>query len=148
MPRASVCSIALPPTPEALSTLNAWYADQIASADLPPRVVGDMKLCLNELVTNVISYAFRDQPAPQLSVTLHLAAPEIRAEIVDNGLPFDPLAVPEAPPLDDLETAPIGGFGIKLVRETARALRYERVEGENRLSFTCRPPRQGAAPAP
>ena len=97
-----------------------------------------MRLCLDEVVTNVVSYAFDGIPDPALTVELEVGPEVLTAVVVDNGRAFDPLGHPLAPRLSDLETAPIGGFGIRLLRETASALRYERLGGRNRLTITCR----------
>ncbi|MBF9060595.1 ATP-binding protein [Rhodobacterales bacterium HKCCSP123] len=138
----------LPPRLSAVAMLNDWFAGQTAGSGLSERVLGDMKLCLNEAVANVVSYAFDGIADPRLRVTLRPDADGITAEIRDNGQPFDPLAGPMAEAMHGLETAQIGGFGIKLMRETAQDLSYAREGEENVLTLTCRAAPGSAAPAP
>lgn len=140
-------TLSLPPSLDALRQLNDWYADQIARHGIAEPLAGNMKLCLNELVTNTVSYGFADTPAPRLSVTLVAQDGALQAEIVDNGTPFDPLAAEPAAPMDGIDTLQIGGFGIKLVRETASDLSYAREAGENRLTVICRADGGVATPA-
>lgn len=132
-------AIRLLPDLSSVTTLNAWFADFVSSAGTPPTVAADMKLCLNEAVANVISYAFDGVDDPVVEVHLSADGPALLAEIRDNGVAFDPLDRPMAAPLTDLATAPIGGFGIKLIRETAHSLAYRRADGFNRLAIACRP---------
>ena len=118
--------------------LNEWLELQAQRAGAPKALVNKMKLCLDEVVTNIVSYAFSGIPDPELTVALEAAPEVLTVVVVDNGAAFDPLGHPLAPRLSDLKTAPIGGFGIRLLRETASALGYERVDGRNRLTITCR----------
>lgn len=130
--------LALSPDLSEIARLNAWLRDTLAGAPVSDALRGDLQLCLNEAVTNVISYAFDDTPAPELQVALETGPGWVRATVTDNGAPFDPLAAPPAPPMDGLDTARIGGFGIKLLRETASGLAYARADGRNRLTIDCR----------
>lgn len=123
-----------------VARLNDWYAGEVAGAGVPPDLAGDLKLCLNEAVANVLSYAFEgdDAPAaPEVEVRLLLSPCRASAEVIDNGFAFDPLSRPRAAPLTDLATAGIGGFGITLIRETAAEVRYRRAEGRNHLTMVC-----------
>lgn len=147
-PHTPPATLDLPPRLAAVAMLNDWYAVQTATSGLPNRVLGDMKLCLNEAVANVVSYAFDGIAAPRLRVTLWSDAHGITAEIRDNGQPFDPLAGPMAEAMHGIETAQIGGFGIKLMRETAQDLTYARAGQDNVLTLTCRADQGSAAPAP
>jgi anti-sigma regulatory factor (Ser/Thr protein kinase) len=60
----------------------------------------------------------------------------LHAEITDEGRPFDPLShvLPEPP--RDLQSAPIGGLGIKLMRSFAERIAYQRVGPMNRLTLS------------
>lgn len=120
-----------------VSRMNVWFDALAAAAGTPVRLAGDMKLCLNEAVANVIDYGYDDPAAAEIDVTVEFGDEAIVAIVTDNGRPFDPLAAPAALPLTDLASAPIGGFGIKLIRETASSLAYAREGDRNRLTITC-----------
>jgi serine/threonine-protein kinase RsbW len=130
--------ITLAADPAEIARLNDWLAARFQAAGLAGTVRDDMKLCLNEAVTNAISYAFAGIAAPEIAVTLDAGPDHARAVVTDNGAPFDPLAAPLSDPITDLDTATIGGFGLKLIRETAHELAYAREAGRNRLTITCR----------
>ncbi|WP_306117612.1 MULTISPECIES: ATP-binding protein [unclassified Roseitalea] len=123
--------------PAALARLNDWLAARFSEAGLAPAVAADMKLCLNEAVTNTICHGFDDPAGARIAVELQAGPRRAVALVTDNGRPFDPLAAPLAAPIESLRSAQIGGFGIKLMRDTASALHYERVGDTNRLRIEC-----------
>ncbi len=121
--------------------LNAWLDEVFADAVVPASVADDMRLCLNEAVANVILYAFQPEDDPRIEVALSSDARSAAAVVIDNGREFNPLEREGRDKLSDLEHDVIGGFGVQLIRQTASALDYQRVGGENRLRIVC-----GASP--
>lgn len=120
-----------------VARLNRWFDALVREAGLAPEIAGDLKLCLDEAVANVVGYGFPDGRVPEIEVgvTLHDAGGAI--EIVDNGIAFDPLSMPQAPPLSGFDDDRIGGFGITLIRSTASRVAYDRRDGRNRLRIEC-----------
>lgn len=92
-----------------------------------------IRLVLDELLTNIISYGYVDEVEHDIAVAMGKKGRRLRFVIEDDARPFDPLTV-EAP---DLETQAaerrIGGLGIHLVRTIMDRVAYERVGGRNRL---------------
>lgn len=119
-----------------VARLNAWLAEQFAEGGVPPKAAGNIKLCLNEAVTNTISYGFPDPAGAEIGIMLEFQEDSATATVVDNGIAFNPLDVPDAAKIEDLKTAQIGGFGIKLMREAASSISHERTGGRNRLTMT------------
>ena len=104
-----------------------------AAHRLPPQVVFDLTLALDEVLTNVIAYAYADHGDHEIVVRLSQQARTLIAEVEDDGRPFNPLEVPP-PDLDAaLADRPIGGLGLHLVRRVTDGLDYERAAGKNRL---------------
>jgi anti-sigma regulatory factor (Ser/Thr protein kinase) len=102
---------------------------------LPAAVVYAINLSLDEVVTNVISYAFTDVQDHAIEVRLRLDAGEIQVDVVDDGRPFDPRDVP-APDLDaPLEERGIGGLGLHIVRKMMDGLSYRREGSRNVLTL-------------
>jgi len=118
-----------------LERLHSWIVSLCEHHALPERVVFPLDVCLTELVTNIISYAYPgDRPSgAAVSVRFALHWPEVIVEIEDHGVPFDPLAyVPAALPRS-LEDSQIGGRGLLLVRKFAAEMHYLRDGPLNRL---------------
>ncbi len=58
-------------------------------------VVFDVKLVLEELLTNTISYGYEDDDAHVIEVSLDLGGESLRVTIVDDAAAFDPRSAKE-----------------------------------------------------
>ena len=108
-----------------------------AENGLPARTIFGFQLALDEILTNVISYGFEEADQdPVITVTLHLRDTEVEAVIQDNGRPFNPLEDAADPDVDlPASGRPVGGLGIHLTKAFVHSLKYERVDGCNRLNL-------------
>ncbi len=104
----------------------------------PNEVIVALNVSLDEILNNIISYAYEDAGHHDIVVRLALRGGSVEAVVEDDGRAFDPLAV--APP--DLETTPraVGGVGLHFVRKLTDELTYARRDGINRLRLTKRLP--------
>ncbi|HEY0835980.1 MAG TPA: ATP-binding protein [Azospirillum sp.] len=106
---------------------------------LPPKLAFAFNLALDELLTNVISYAFAPGTTHEIAVRLAVADGQVTAELEDDGPAFDPLTDARAPVLDgDIDDRPIGGLGIHFVKTMMDRVDYERRDGRNRLTMSKR----------
>lgn len=112
-----------------------------------------LTLCLNELFTNTVKYAYPVPPkcakaaaaqATTRSIEVCLRRMDDRMEVhySDDGHPFNPCADAQCAP--DLEVPvaelPTGGFGLYLLRQLSSEIVYSRNGSRNqvRLSFIWR----------
>lgn len=103
----------------------------------------DIVLILDEMVTNVISYAYPDGRVHTFTLDIHKGNDQrIYMKLVDDGIPFNPLAQEEADTDSSLEERQIGGLGIFIVKHLAEAVEYSRLDDKNNLdvvvSIVCR----------
>jgi len=120
-----------------LERLFAAVADFCHAHALPAGLLFNLNLVLEEVVVNVMHYAFApaDAASQRIHVRLALAGGRVEAEVRDAGRAFDPLSAPP-PDLDlDLEARAVGGLGVHFLRTLMDEVRYVRRDGENRLSF-------------
>lgn len=104
---------------------------------LTDKDVFDVCLALDEVLTNVIWYAFDADTEREIDVHLALVDGELRIEVADDGRPFDPLSVPGVE-LDlelPAEERKIGGLGMHLVRHAMHSLEYHRHLDKNVLTM-------------
>jgi phosphoserine phosphatase RsbU/P len=119
-----------------LARMMSWIDDLVAPLELSPETTGALQLCLEEAVVNIISYAFAPQTQHDVRIDVFREGTTVVAKITDDGEPFDPLAheLPGQPA--DLESAHIGGLGIRLMRSFAADIAYQRMGETNRLTLS------------
>jgi len=93
---------------------------------IPERVRLKMDIVFDELLTNIISYAYQDNKEHDIGIKVELSADRLKVSMVDDGIPFNPLGV-ETPDTElPLEERKIGGLGIHLVRNITDKVSYRR----------------------
>jgi len=100
---------------------------------LSARIIFDLNLCLDELITNIISYGYNDEKIHQIEIIYEHIIDLLELRIIDDGKKFDPLQN-ENPELDlSLEDKPIGGLGIHLVKNIMDEVIYRYEKSKNIL---------------
>lgn len=100
------------------------------------RVVHQLRLTLDEVLTNIAMYGLVDQPDGLISVEFRMAERSIEVEIVDPGIAFDPLTEAAEPDIDALlEDRGIGGLGVFFMKKMMDDVHYARMDGRNRLTM-------------
>jgi serine/threonine-protein kinase RsbW len=105
-------------------------------ASLPEARIGVLDLVIEEIFMNVCSHGYPDGTQGVVALTYSVPAPgELSVEVADQGAEFNPLTA--APPdlTLNLESRPIGGLGIFLVKTLAPFISYRRDRDWNRLTF-------------
>jgi sigma-B regulation protein RsbU (phosphoserine phosphatase) len=125
-------------TPDDISTADAWIEEVGRGWSIAERTTFGARICVAEIAANVLEHgAVRAEPA-KFAVTLRRRNAGLEVEITDSGRPFDPTTVPEHPLSDAIESAHIGGLGLRLVRSYASEATY-RYDGVcNRLTLHIR----------
>ena len=100
---------------------------------IEPQIIYTMKLALDEILTNIISYAYDDAKEHIIVIRLSLDQEKWTVEVEDDGRPFNPLNAPEPDTKQLLGERPIGGLGIHLVRKLIDELEYRRQNDRNIL---------------
>ena len=100
---------------------------------VPLETAGDLNLALEEVVANVIMHAYPQGGAHEIRVDVTAEKDRVTAEVVDDGVGFDPLQGPEPNVALPLAQRPVGGLGLFLIRRVMDELHYSREAGRNRL---------------
>ncbi len=106
-----------------------------AENGIPPGEALRFGLALDELITNVISYGLAGRSGCTIRLMVQHENGILRAELVDDGVPFDPLTAEVELPEGDIEDRKVGGLGLTLVRKIMDRLDYRREDGFNRLKM-------------
>ena len=103
------------------------------SNGLPGALVRAVHVALDELLSNTVRSGFAPGQTGRIDVRFEIAEGALDVLIVDDGLPFDPLARVDPDTTAPLEARPVGGLGIYLVRQLVDSVDYKRLGRENRL---------------
>ncbi len=96
-----------------------------------------VNLVLEELLVNVISYAYDDDREHEIEVRLSSKGKTLMLAVEDDGCEFNPLVIPDQPTtritLDNIEAMELG---LGLVRMLIDSMTYARSVGRNRTLLT------------
>jgi anti-sigma regulatory factor (Ser/Thr protein kinase) len=107
-------------------------------AAVPGKPLTQMHVALDELLSNVIRYAWPEGGPHELQIHIRARSGCMEVVIIDDGRPFDPRSRPApAPPRPEREPR-TGGVGIHMAKQLVDRFEYERVDGRNRLILTKR----------
>ena len=90
-------------------------------------------IVLDEILSNAIRHGLAGAASHAIAVTLELSKGEIRVEVEDDGVAYDPTQAPAAVLADTLEERKQGGLGVTFVRALTDSVEYRRIDGRNRL---------------
>ncbi len=118
-----------------LERLSQWVEQVGRELDLSDRQVFHLNLALEELVTNVMKYAYG--PGGNGAICLEMEAdPErLTVRVIDSGPEFNPLALPQPSTDLPLEERRVGGVGIYLTEKVIDQLSYRRRRELNELTL-------------
>jgi serine/threonine-protein kinase RsbW len=97
----------------------------------PDEAITDIALALEEIITNIISYAYEDNGEHQIHVHLTLEGSVLVVKVRDDGVPFNPLEVSEIDINKPFEERQPGGLGLFFVRNLTDELAYKREQDAN-----------------
>lgn len=113
-------------------TFNAFSQQN----ELPDSVRRAFNLVFDELLNNIISYAFPDNGRHLIEIRISGTDKHLNAVIEDDGIPFNLLEVEEPELNEELAERKVGGLGIHLVKRLMDDVQYKRHEEKNRITLT------------
>ncbi len=109
----------------ALSELAERLQELQQATALNERDHYQLRLALDELITNTVSYGFASGTGSGITIEITIP-PDRRCTIryADDAPPFNPLAAPVPPELRSTEEMSFGGFGISLITSIMDEVHY------------------------
>ena len=105
---------------------------------LDPEIGMSLNLALEEVVSNVILYAYPEGTNGTVQIVANSDGQVLVFTITDQGKAFDPTQVKEADITLSAEERAIGGLGISIVNQIMDNVSYRRENGQNILMLTKR----------
>ena len=118
-----------------IGALGDFVKGITARLHLDAKPAHDLRLALEEIVVNVMNYAYPGGAAGDVRIDARADAHTLTFVVTDGGIPFDPTEVEMADTTLSVEDRPIGGLGIFLARGLVDSVNYERTGGRNILTL-------------
>jgi len=117
-----------------LPEITSFVRDLAEKARLHPKKLMHLELAVDEVVSNICSYAYVEPPG-EILVKLLGEEDRLSVSFIDEGVPFDPLTLEEPDIKKDLFNRDAGGLGIFLVRRVMDEVHYKNERGKNILTL-------------
>lgn len=123
----------LPANIDSLKEINLAVESFARNNNLDSKVLFNLQLIIEEIVTNICYYAFEGEKG-EFSIEVSLSNNNIILVFTDNGIEFDPIQkdIIEKKKLKD--SVP-GGLGIYIVKKLAHEMSYNRINNKNILKI-------------
>ncbi len=125
--------LALDCDPAELERLRDFIDAFCKSERVPEETCYQLQVAMEELVLNAIKYGACEPRKGAIQLLIRREDNEIRADLSDCGIAFNPLEAPTPDLTGNLLDRPVGGLGIHLVRHLIPSIRYERRGNRNYL---------------
>ena len=115
--------------------LCSWIAQSRAKWNIGKELAYKMDICVEEIFTNILHYAYPHQNIGMFEVELYKTEENIIVEFRDEGVEFNPLNRHDP----DLHLPPekkaLGGLGIYLTKKMTDGISYKRDNSKNILTL-------------
>jgi len=99
--------------------------------ELPNKTAAAIRMAFDELLTNIISYAYDDEGQHEIDIRVSLLNDAVVIVISDSGIPFNPFQLKTPDTEASIDDRDIGGLGVHLVREMLDQVNYQRKVDQN-----------------
>lgn len=114
--------------------LSTFLADHLKVNSIPDTIHHDLQLVTEEIVTNIINYAYADNKKHSISIDVSNTEKIVKLTFVDNGMAFNPLenCVADIENNDHCE----GSMGIHIIKSLTEQQEYSRIDQRNVFTVT------------
>ena len=120
---------------EELERLAIFVEEVADELGLDPETTMNLNLALEEVVSNVILYAYPREMGEKITIMAQKENNSLVFTITDKGKEFDPTKVDDADVTLSAEDREIGGLGIYIVKNIMNEVTYQRLDGKNILTL-------------
>lgn len=129
--------LTLPALREHLETVQSFIESALEEQGCPANIQFQISVSLEELFVNIASYAYKDGVG-DVTVRYELTTSPrgMVFQLIDHGVPFDPLARQDVDVTLSAQDRSIGGLGIHMVKKMMDRVEYTRKDGQNILTVS------------
>ena len=124
-----------------ISRVPPWIDKLSLAHAIPIETQFAMELCLEEVLSNIVRHGYAGESDHTVFIRYEMPRDAFITLIVeDEAPPFNPLLVQAPPTPQSLQNLSAGGQGIRLLKQFANELKYERKPSGNRLIISFESP--------
>ena len=119
-----------------IEAVTDFVNEQLEALDCPMKAQMQIDIAIDELFGNIAHYAYNPEIG-QATVRVEVIEDPLAVTItlIDNGVPYDPLAKADPDTTLFAEEREIGGLGIYMVKKSMDDITYEYKDGQNILKI-------------
>ena len=122
---------------DALSDILGFVDRTLEYYECPMKIQTAICVAIEEVFVNVAHYAYGDGEGNiRFGISFDEESRALTFCMIDQGVPFDPLNIPEPDITLSAEEREIGGLGIFITKKTMDKIAYSYENGENILTMT------------
>ena len=118
-----------------LERVNQFLEEIAEELDLDMELQMNLNLVLEEMVSNVIFYAYPEGKSADIELLAESHGKELTFVLSDRGKEFDPTLTESADMDENPAERDLGGMGIYIVKNIMNEVTYQRLEGKNLLTM-------------
>ncbi len=128
--------IRLPARLPSIKKAQSFIGKRLPPWALASGLASRVALILDEVLINIVRYAYPQVPTGEFEVGCCVAEPgPLCLEVRDWGVPYNPLEQERPDPSLELDARRLGGWGIEIVRRMADEVTYQHLQDTNILTF-------------
>lgn len=116
-----------------ISRVSEQFDQFVQSNNINDKIKQQMKMVLDELLNNTISYGFPDHDDHEIEIQFECTSARLITRITDDGIPFNPFIAKTPDTTLSIEDRAIGGLGILLVKKVVDKVEYQRRMNQNHI---------------
>lgn len=123
-------SLKVPSSTENLALIRDFVSGIGAQVGFDENDAARLALAVDEACANVIEHAYQLEDTHEVTVRVVVDADEIKFDIIDTGLGFDPSQADQLKVEELIRQRKSGGLGLRLIRTIMDDVQYRIVPGE------------------
>ena len=128
------CTLVLKNDLDEIDSVWAAILDVLENFGLDRRDLFQINLVVDELFTNIVSYAYPDKGEHDIEANISIEKKHLVVEFVDDGIEFNPVEFKEPDICESLQKRHEGGLGIHFCRKCNTNCTHERKNGQNHVT--------------